>query len=124
MLPRQDRNTGEPYHLVFIRFNAYTSRLLQPRSASVSPTLEICDDGVVETAEFVEDEIFERITKFIAQLEQEKEVRIEYRAPHYFKVTKYVPRKPRATPQPRILPSEESRATHPPPLPLQGNTIV
>ena len=108
MLPRQDRNTGEPYHLVFIRFNAYTSQFLQSRSASVSPTLEICGEGVVETAEFVEDEIFERITKFIAQLEQEKEVRIEYRAPHYFKVTKYVPRKPRVAPQPRILPSEES----------------
>ena len=121
MLPRQDRNTSEPYHLVFIRFNAYTSQVLQPRSASVSPTLEIRDDGVVETAEFVEDEIFVRIGGFIAQLEQEKEVRIEYRAPHYFKVTKYVERKPRAAPQPRILPKEESCATHPLPLPLQGN---
>ena len=124
MLPRQDRNTSEPYHLVFIRFNAYTSQALQPRSASVSPTLEFCDDGVVETEEFVEDEIFERITKFIAQLEQENEVRIEYRAPHYFKVTKYVERKPRAAPQPRVLPSEESCATHPPPLILQGKQTI
>ena len=105
MLPRQDRNTSEPYYLVFIHFNAYTSQVLQPRSTSGSPTLEFCDDGVVETAEFVEDEIFVRIGGFIAQLEQEKEVRIEYRAPHYFKVIKYVPRKPRAIPQPRILPA-------------------
>lgn len=121
MLPRQDRNTGEPYHLVFIRFNAYTSQVIQPRSASVSPTLEFRDDAVVETAEFVEDEIFQRITDFITQLEDEKEVRIEYRAPHYFKVTKYVQRKPRAAPQPQILPSEESCATPArSPLPLYG----
>tara|TARA_B100001758_G_scaffold171495_2_gene148459 strand:+ start:53207 stop:54019 length:813 start_codon:yes stop_codon:yes gene_type:complete len=111
MLLRQDRNTSEPYYLVFIHFNAYTSQVLIPRSASVSPTLEFRDDAVVETAEFVEDEIFQRITDFITQLDQDKEVRIEYRAPHYFKVTNYVPRKPRATPQPRILPKEESRAT-------------
>ena len=111
MLSRQDRNTSEPYYLVFIHFNAYTSQVLIPRSASVSPTLEFRDDAVVETAEFVEDEIFQRITDFITQLDQDKEVRIEYRAPHYFKVTNYVPRKPRATPQPRILPKEESRAT-------------
>ena len=121
MLSRQDRNTSEPYYLVFIHFNAYTSQVLLPRSASVSPTLEIHDDGVVETSEFVEDEIFQRITAFIAQLEDEKEVRIEYRAPHYFKVTKYVQRKPRAAPQPRILPSEESCATPArSPLPLYG----
>ena len=109
MLSRQDRNTSEPYYLVFIHFNAYTSQVLIPRSASVSPTLEFHDDGVVETAEFVEDEIFQRITTFITQLAQDKEVRIEYRAPHYFKVTKYVERKRRAVPQPRILPSEERR---------------
>ena len=124
MLSRQDRNTGEPYYLVFIHFNAYTSQVLQPRSASVSPTLEFRDDAVVETAEFVEDEIFQRITDFITQLAQDKEVRVEYRAPHYFKVTKYVQRKPRAAPQPRILPSEESCATHPPPLILQGNQNI
>ena len=104
MLPRQDRNTSEPYHLVFIHFNAYTSQVLQPRSASVSPTLEFRDDAVVETAEFVEDEIFVRISGFIAQLEQEKEVRIEYRAPHYFKVKKYVQAVRRPKPSPRILP--------------------
>ena len=104
MLPRQDRNTTEPYHLVFIRFNAYTSQVIQPRSVSVSPTLEIRDDGVVETAEFVEDDIFNRISGFIAQLEQENEVRIEYRAPHYFKVKKYVQAVRRPKPSPRILP--------------------
>lgn len=121
MLSRQDRNTGEPYYLVFIHFNAYTSQVLQPRSASVSPTLEFRDDAVVETAEFVEDEIFQRITDFITQLAQDKEVRVEYRAPNYFKVTKYVQRKPRAAPQPRILPSEESCATPArSPLPLYG----
>ena len=47
MLSRQDRNTSEPYYLVFIHFNAYTSQVLQPRSASVSPTLDFHDDGVV-----------------------------------------------------------------------------
>lgn len=124
MLPRQDRNTSEPYYLVFIHFNAYTSQVLQARSASVSPTLEFCDDGVVETAEFVEDDIFQRITAFITQLAQDKEVRIEYRAPYFFKVTKYVPRKPRAAPQPQILPSEESCANHPLPLYGQGNQNI
>ena len=121
MLPRQDRNTSEPYYLVFIHFNAYTSQVLQARSASVSPTLEFTDNGVVETAEFVEDDIFQRISSFITQLGQDKEVRIEYRAPYFFKVTKYVQRKPRAAPQPQILPSEESSATPArSPLPLYG----
>ena len=106
MLPRQDRNTAEPYHLVFIRFNAYTAQhVLVPRAESVSPTLIVNDNGVVETADLVGDEIFDRITEFITQLEDDKEVRIEYRAPHYFKVSKYVQRKPRVKPVPRILPS-------------------
>ena len=105
MVPRQDQNTGEPYHLVFIRFNVYTSQVIHRRSVSISPTIEYTDDGVVVTAEFDEDKMFHRITSFIAQLEEEKEVRIEYRAPYFFKVTKYVERKPRAAPQPRILPA-------------------
>jgi len=105
MLPRQDRNTTEPYHLVFIRFNAYTAQhVLVPRSASVSPTLEFTDDGVIAPSEFTGDEVFDRISGFIAQLEQEKEVRIEYRAPHYFKVKKYVQAVRRPKPSPRILP--------------------
>jgi hypothetical protein len=105
MIPRQDRNTGEPYHLVFIRFNAYTSQVIHQRSISVSPTIEYTDHGVVETAEFVEDNIFHRITSFIAQLEEEKEVRIEYRAPYFFKVSKYLERKSRVIQQPQILPA-------------------
>ena len=111
MIARNDRNTSEPYHLVFIHFHPYAPTPLTKRSDSVSPTLDIEEGGVSTTAEFQEDSTFNTISQFIAQLGMEGEVRIEYRAPHYFKVTNYVPRKPRATPQPRILPSEDSRAT-------------
>ena len=102
MLPREDRKTGEPYFIVFISFKAYTAQTIMSRAESVSPTLEVADHGVVETAEFVGDEIFDRISGFIAQLELENEVRIEYREPHYFKVKKYVQAVRRPKPVPRI----------------------
>tara|TARA_R110001599_G_scaffold105645_3_gene266874 strand:+ start:434 stop:979 length:546 start_codon:yes stop_codon:yes gene_type:complete len=105
MLPRRDNNTGEPYHLVFIRFNEYTPRPMISRSGTVSPTLEFDDQGVVETAEATGDELYHRITKFVTRLETEEYLRVEYRAPHYFKVRKYAQRAPRVKQVPRILPS-------------------
>ena len=111
MIARNDRNTGEPYHLVFIHFHPYTPTPLTKRSDSVSPTLDIEEGGVSTTAEFQEDPTFNTISQFIAQLGMESEVRIEYRAPHYFKVRKYIAKPRRERPMPRILPSEESRAT-------------
>ena len=102
MIPRRDNNTGEPYHVVFIYFNAYTPRPMIARSGSVSPDLELGEHGVVETAEATGDHVCDRITSFISNLEATGEVRIEYRSPYYFKVRKYVPRKKQV---PRILPS-------------------
>jgi hypothetical protein len=102
MIPRYDNKTWEPYHVAFIYFNAYTPRPMIPRSGSVSPELELLEQGVVETAEATGDHICDRITSFITNLEATGEVRIEYRSPYYFKVRKYVPRKKQV---PRILPS-------------------
>ena len=79
---------------------------LIPRPSVVSPTIENTENGAIETAEATEDELFERISGFITQLANDEEVRIEYRAPYYFKVRKFTPPPPRAPrPMPRILPS-------------------
>ena len=101
-----DRKTGEPYYFATIQFNAYTPMPLIPRASVVSPTIENTENGAIETAEATEDELFERISGFITQLANDEEVRIEYRAPYYFKVRKFTPPPPRAPrPMPRILPS-------------------
>jgi len=105
MVPRSDRNTGEPYHIVFIRFNAYSTCGIMSRNDSVSPTIEVTEKTVFSTTNLIGDEMFDRISKFITQLEEEKEVRIEYHAPYFFKVFKYIERKPREITQPRILPA-------------------
>ena len=91
--------------------DSYTPTPLTKRSDSVSPTLDIEEGGVSTTAEFQEDPTFNTISQFIAQLGMESEVRIEYRAPYFFKVRNYIAKPRRERPMPRILPSEESHAT-------------
>ena len=75
------------------------------RNESVSPTIEVTEKTVFSTTNLIGDEMFDRISKFITQIEEEKEVRIEYHAPYFFKVFKYIERKPREITQPRILPA-------------------
>ena len=112
MVPRSDRNTGEPYHIVFIRFNAYSTCGIMSRNDSVSPTIEVTEKTVFSTTNLIGDEMFDRISKFITQLEEEKEIRIEYHAPYFFKVSKYLERKPRMKPLPRILPVTTNTIVH------------
>ena len=103
-IPEIETLSGLKYNVDF--FAGYSPERINPgdKQHRLPTIVKVTSGSTLETAEFVEDEIFPRITAFIAQLEQDKEVRIEYRAPYFFKVTKYHQRKPRAPPQPRILP--------------------
>ena len=76
MVEREDRNTGEAFWLIFVHFNAVLE--------SNYPDLESAKT-------------------FGERLTAGEEIRVEYRAPWYWKVRQYVP-KPRAAP--RILPSD------------------
>ena len=105
MSPRTDNRTGEFYYFVYMTFNEYTPKPLIARSPSVQPCVMYTEHGSFTTSEFQEDDpIFHRITEMLCRLDATGEVRIEYRAPYYFKLRKYVKPVRRANPVPRILP--------------------
>tara|TARA_X000001036_G_scaffold433961_1_gene472492 strand:+ start:6863 stop:7162 length:300 start_codon:yes stop_codon:yes gene_type:complete len=63
------------------------------------------EHGSFTTSEFQEDDpIFHRITEMLCRLDTTGEVCVEYRAPYYFKLRKYVKPVRHANPEPRILP--------------------
>ena len=82
MLPRMDKNTSEPFWFVIIHFHEYMLAI-----------------------DATENELVQRINEFMERLENDEEVRIEYRAPYFFKVRKFMPKPRKVVNIPRILPA-------------------